>query len=379
MFCYLDNSATTQVSQKVKEALLNSFEAGFYNPSSLYAPAVFVSKEIEKCREDIKALLNADNLYFTSGGTESNNIAIIGALQGMRDKGVVLCSQIEHPSVLNACKRAEELGFTVKTIPVDSEGVINLDKFKDLLSDNVRLICVMHVNNEVGSIQPLREISALRDSLAPNALLHVDGVQAFMRVPIDLRLLKIDSYTLSGHKIQALKGIGALAVSKRNRIKPLVYGGEQESGIRAGTENTFGIFSLQAAVKNYAMENQMRSNKLLLFDKIKEQIPTATVNGPDPTSPKACDHIINISFEPVRAETMLHALEGDKIYVGNGSACSSKRKSISHVLKAMGVSVTRAESAVRFSLSPDTTAEEVLYAAERCAIHYNILKKFVRR
>lgn len=379
MYCYLDNSATTEVSKKVQEALLQSFEAGFYNPSSLYAPAVSVSKKIENCRENIKTLLHADNLYFTSGGTESNNLAVFGALLRKREKGTILCSAIEHPSILNACKRAEEMGFALKTIPVNKTGVIDLDKFKELLNESIQLICIMHVNNEVGSIQPLKEIAALRDELAPSAMLHVDGVQAFLRVPADLDHLGIDSYSLSGHKIQALKGIGALAVSNRNKIKPLMYGGRQESGIRAGTENSFGIFSLQAAIENYPKENNMRENKLLLYKKIKELIPTAQVNGPDPENEDACDHIINISFEPVRAETMLHALESDYIYVGNGSACSSRKRNISHVLKAMGIKVPRAESAVRFSLSPCTTKEEVLFAAEKCALHYNILKKFVRR
>ncbi len=379
MYCYLDNSATTEVSQKVQEALLHSFEAGFYNPSSLYSPAVSVSKDIESCREKIKKLLHADNVYFTSGGTESNNLAVFGALLGKREKGVILCSAIEHPSILNACKRAEEMGFTLKTIPVDNEGVVDLNKLKGLLDENVQLICVMHVNNEVGSIQPLMDIACLRDKLAPNAMLHVDGVQAFLRVPVDLKRIGIDSYTLSGHKIQALKGIGALAVSNRNKIKPLLYGGGQENSIRPGTENSFGIFSLKAAIENYPAENSMRENKLLLYNKIKELIPDAKVNGPDPDALNACDHIMNISFEPVRAETMLHALESDNVYVGNGSACSSKRRNISHVLKAMGAETSRAESAVRFSLSPGNTKEQALFAAERCAWHYNILKNFVRR
>ena len=379
MYCYLDNSATTPVLDSIKAVVEQYFNDGFYNPSSLYAPSVKVSGYIEECRKYIMDLLGAKRLIFTSGGTESNNIAILGYLSRQRKKGTVLYSAVEHPAVINACLEARRQGFKAEEIKVNRNGIVDLDLLQKQLNSDVQLICVMHVNNETGVIQPISEIAKLRDKYCSEAFFHVDGVQGFMREVINLRTYGVDSYSLSGHKIHAFKGVGALALGERNKAYPLVFGGGQEYDIRPGTENTLGIAALYEAVKKFPKENNMRENKIRLYKNIKELIPNIKVNGPEPESPKAADNILNLSFAPVRAETMLHALESDEIYVGNGSACSSRKSDISHVLKAMGVDNDEALCAIRFSLSPFNTAEQMDFAAERCQKHYDILKKFTRR
>jgi len=338
-----------------------------------------VSGHIEECRQYIMDLLGAKRLIFTSGGTESNNIAILGYLSHQRKKGTVLYSAVEHPAVINVCLEAQRQGFRVEEIKVDSSGIVDLDLLQKQLNNDVQLICVMQVNNETGAIQPINEIAKLRDKYCSEAFFHVDGVQGFMREAINLRTYGVDSYTLSGHKIHAFKGVGALALGEINKAYPIVFGGGQEYDIRPGTENTLGIASLYEAVKQFPEKNNMRENKIRLYNNIKRLIPNVKINGPEPQSPEAADNILNLSFAPVRSETMLHALESDEIYVGNGSACSSRRSNISHVLKAMGVDNDEALCAIRFSLSPFSTAEQMDYTAECCLKHYDILKKFTRR
>ncbi len=379
MTCYLDNSATTQPSQQVVEAMAYSMREGYYNPSSLYAPALEAEKQISVCRSMIMDHLRSQRVFFTSGGTEANNLAIFGSLKGMRNKGKVLYSAGEHPSVRETCRQAREMGFDVQEIPLKENGVIDFDVLRSQMQENISLLCVMHVNNETGSIQPIEEIAKLRDEIQPDALLHVDGVQGFLRIPLDMERWGVDSYALSGHKIHACKGVGALVLGKRSKISPILFGGGQEEGIRSGTENTPGIAGLKKAIEMYPFEHKMQSLKMKLYSMLLEGIESLVVNGPEPDSMEASPHILNVSFPPVRAETMLHALEGDQIFVGNGSACSSKKRQISHVLAAMGCPVPRAEAAIRFSLSPYTQEKEIIYTAERCIQHYHVLKKFVRR
>lgn len=377
--CYLDNSATTKPCKAAAEAMVAALREGYHNPSALYAPAMAAEKSMTACRDAVKRLLTAHRVIFTSGGTESNNLAILGALSAMREKGEVLYSAGEHPSVRDTCLYAETLGFIPRAIPYTASGLIDLEALKGMLSLRVKMLCIMQVNNETGAVQPIGETAALRDVYCPDAHLHVDGVQGFLRLPFDMALLRADSYSLSGHKIHAPKGIGALALSSRARLNPRVFGGGQEEGLRSGTENTPGIAALGAAVACYPLDNHMREMKLRLIGKLLEGIPEIRLNGPDPAGDEAAPHIVNLSFAPVRAETMLHALEGEGILVGNGSACSSKKKQISHVLAAMGVDKARAESAVRFSLSPDVTNEDIDRAADACIRNYKLLKNFTRR
>ena len=237
----------------------------------------------------------------------------------------------------------------------------------------------MQVNNETGAIQPLKEIGALVKEKAPAAHFHVDGVQGFLRVPFDMTAVGADSYALSGHKIHGPKGIGALVMGPRVQLNPRQVGGGQEGQLRSGTENTPGIAGLLAAIEAYPKENDMRENKLLLWRLIREAVPEAAVNGPAPDSDVSAPHILNVSLPPVRSETMLHALEGEGVYVGMGSACSSFKQRISPVLKAMHTPQKLAESALRFSLSLENTADEMRQTVAAIQRQYVILSKYQRR
>ena len=380
MICYLDNSATTRPTEAVADAMRQCMLEGFYNPSALYAPAVDSEKRLTACREAIARELHADpaRVVFTSGCTEADNLAIFGSMS-MQRGGRVLYTAGEHPAVAAPCESLKGT-FDVQQIPYDAAGVVRLDALEELLTPDTRLICVMQVNNESGAVMPLCEIAQLRDRLCPQAMLHVDGVQGFMRLPVDMRALGIDSYALSGHKIHGPKGIGALVMGPRMRVAARMLGGGQEKALRSGTENTPGIAGLLAAIEAYPRDNNMRAVKLHLYERLREIAgENFRVNGPDPASEIAAPHILNCSLVPVRSETMLYALEGDRVYVANGSACSSRKQKLSPVLSAMNVPRRQAESAIRFSICPYTTMEQVDFAADCIARHYEKLKRYERR
>ncbi len=376
---YLDNSATTRVCGDAVEAAVHCMTEGFYNPSALYMPSMAVEKEMNACRDAILRELDAPGdarVVFTSGGTEADNLAILGGTEHLRG-GKVLYSAGEHPAVREACEHLKNL--TAEEIPLGSDGRIRLDKLEELMTPDTKLICVMQVNNETGAVMPIEAAAHLRDRLCPEAVLHVDGVQGFMRVPFSLRRSGADSYALSGHKIHAPKGIGALVFRTRLRLSPRQIGGGQEKTLRSGTENTPGIAALRAAINAWPKDADLRKLKCLLYDELKAAIPDAVYNGPDPAGEWSAPHILNVSLPPVRSETMLYALAGDQVYVGIGSACSSHKQKVSRVLRAIGLSGLRAESALRFSLCPYNTEEEMRKAAAIAARHYELLKKYTRR
>lgn len=375
---YLDNAATTKPSEAVITAMTAAMQEGYFNPSSLYAPGFSVRKGIEIFREQLIKRLHAKDLVFTSGGTEADNLAILGLLQSSRKKGRVLYSAVEHSAVAEPSESLKDK-YDVRTLPVNDAGSVNLDAARELLTPDTLMISVMQVNNEVGAIQPLDELIRLRDECCPEAHLHVDGVQGFLHIGTKLST-GIDSYAFSAHKFHGPKGVGALALGGKTRINPLVLGGKQENGLRAGTENTYGIIGLQAAIDDYPHENNdLRALKLQLVDAILSFVPDAVVNGPDPASSEACDHIVNFSFPPVQAQTMMHALEAEGVLVSQGSACSSRKKQSSKTLMAMGLSQQRMDSALRFSLSRYTTQEDINKAARVCAKVYKDLRPFIRR
>ncbi|MHC1785493.1 MAG: cysteine desulfurase family protein [Christensenellales bacterium] len=379
MTAYLDNSATTRPSDVVIEAMRQAMADDWFNPSSLYAPSLMADRKMDLCRQLIQDRLRSKGrVIFTAGGTEADNLAILGGLSRSRTAGRIICSAGEHPAVRESCKAAAGLGYEVQEAPLTGEGLTDVRALEALVSPDTRLICVMQVNNETGAIQPLAEISALRRRLCPDALLHVDGVQGFLRLPCAAEELGIDSYALSGHKIHGPKGIGALWTGKRVHLQPLMFGGGQEGGLRSGTPNTPGVAGLAAAIMSYPEAHSMRQLKLALFERLRAAIPGLSVNGPDPYSSLAADHILNLSFPPVRAETMLHALEARQVYVGNGSACSSRSKQVSHVLQAMGKPANQSQSAIRFSLNPFLTAIEIDQAAQAVIDSYEMLRHYSR-
>lgn len=383
MEVYLDNSATTKPGRSVLAVMQDALVSHWHNPSALYRPSMEAEKLVTAAREVCLKAVNAQGhrLIFTSGGTEADNIAILGHLRTLHGGGRVLLSSVEHPAILACAQEISRLGFQVEEIAVDRRGVIDLEKLEAQLKDDVRMICVMQVNNESGAVMPLKEIITLRDRLCPACAIHVDGVQGYLRVPLDLRTMKIQSYAFSGHKIHACKGVGGLIVRKDHKISPIVYGGGQEDGYRSGTENTPGILAMSEAVRSYPADGaeRMMEMKRQLWQLISDKIPGAILNGPALDDPACAPHILNVSLMPVRSQTMLFALEGQGIYVSAGSACSSKKQKVSGVLTAMGMSTQQADCALRFSFCPDNTPEEMVYVAEAIEKQYALLSRYVRR
>lgn len=380
---YLDNSATTRPSEAVVRVMTEALAEGWHNPSSLYKPALEAEKRMSNARDACLKAAGAvgQRLIFTSGGTEADNIAILGHLRTVRRPGKVLLLSVEHPAVLACGPEIERLGHQAALIPVTAEGVLDLAALENMLDDTVRLICVMQVNNESGAIQPVREVARLRDRLCPEAAIHVDGVQGFLRLPVDFNGLGIQSYAFSGHKIHASKGVGGLIVEKSHKLSPIVFGGGQEAGYRSGTENTAGIIGLGEAVRTYPEDaaEAMMALKRRLWQRLRETVPQAEFNGPALDSPACAPHILNVSLPPVRSQTMLFALEGEGVYVSAGSACASRKQKFSGVLTAMGLSAQRKDCALRFSLCPFLTEADMDAAAAAVKKHYDMLKKFVRR
>ena len=379
MQVYLDNSATTRPCAAAVEAMVKCMTEGYYNPSSVYKPAVAAFQQVRACRELILKALHAGehNLVFTSGGTEANNLAIIGTVSRMRGRQIVAVSAVEHPSVRESFEELGRMGHEVRVIPVNEQGELDWDFIARALDDGASFISCMQVNNETGAVLDVEKLHRLVNG---RALIHVDGVQGFMRVPVEMKY--IDLYSLSSHKIHGPKGEGALVFKKNVRFMPRQIGGGQEGGLRSGTENTPGIAGMMAAVEEMlsmgqGMRDELMSKKLHLIEAFREAVPEMLVNGPEPE--KAAPHIVNISFPGVRGEVMLHALESEGVYASTGSACSSKKLKVSGVLTAMGIAPARAEWALRFSLSPHTTIEEIDYAAQRLGALHAQLKKFARR
>lgn len=382
---YLDNSATTMPFKEVVEDFYNNYSLEYFNPSSLYKPSLIVRNKIENCREKIARMLSCklNDIFFLASGTDANNLAILSYKNKLKKDDVVLYSAIEHPSVTNTCKDLERYGVLVKSIPVNKNGFIDLDKLQNLLDEKVKLICIMHVNNEVGSVNDLKTICSIRDKFAPNASIHIDGVQGFLKVPFSFKDYDVQSYSLSAHKIHGFKGTGVLAI---NNFKPQPYrlGGGQEMGVVSGTENTIGIIALDKAIDIYNAfpnaEIYMRNLKTQFVKCINDRIPNSVIIGPDPFNENiSSPNIINVAFVPLRSDVMLNALDARDIYVSSGSACSSKKQKISPVLKELNIPNDIAESAIRFSLSILNSSCEIDETVDAISEIYNKYSKYVRR
>ncbi len=386
MEIYLDHSATTKPCEQAVAAMVWAMRENYYNPSALYTPALRAEQEVNKARRTVAQSVGASqkDVVFTSGGTESNNLAIIGHMIGQRREGVILYSAAEHPSVKNACLEAAALhGQIAKEIPLTPKGSLDLQALEGMLDSRVRLVCVMQVCNETGVIMPLSKVAKLRDRLAPEAAIHVDGVQGYLRTPFSMAEIGVQSYAVSAHKIQGPKGVGSLVIRGDHRIRPVLVGGGQEGNLRSGTENTVGIAGFQAAVLQYPhhafVEAHTKALKESLVEKLKAAIPDLTVLGPQPQDEGSAGHILAIAFPPVRGETLVHALEAEEIYIGTGSACSSKKGKRSQVLTAMQLAPEVMDSAVRISFSHKNTQEEINQVADKILRHYEVLGKFKRR
>lgn len=381
---YLDNSATTRPFDEVIELLYRIQRDNYGNPASLHSRGVAAEKLTDEARRNIASLLQCreDEIYFTSGGTESNNMALKGAAYRQKKRGGhIITTQIEHPSVLNSCRRLEAEGFTVSYLPVDAQGYLDLDRLAGEIGSSTILVSTIHVNNEIGTIQPLDKIGAIIKERNPQTLYHIDGVQSYAKIPASLQHWQADLYSFCSHKIHGPKGVGALWARKGVALEPLFQGGDQERGLRPGTENTACIagFGLAARLNGINLDkNRTRLHHLkeILFRGLQQTGLEFYLNGPQPED--AAPHIINLSFPGIKAETLLHALEEEQIYVSPGAACHSRHPEPSHVLEALGMDKKRLSGSLRFSFSPFNDERQIDRAVEKIASAVRDLSAFHR-
>lgn len=384
MEVYFDNSATTVVTESVKDIVVKAMTEDFGNPSSMHMVGVNAEKYIKEAKENIAHILKVDTkeIYFTSGGTESNNMAILGTAQANKRRGnKIITTAVEHSSVASPMKYLEEQGFDVVYLPVNRYGVASMDALRKEMTEDTILVSVMYVNNEVGAIQPVSEIGHYIKEINPQVVYHVDAIQSFGKMEIRPKKDNIDLLTVSGHKIHGPKGSGFIYIKKNTKINPIILGGGQQMGVRSGTENVPGIAGIGQAAKdcyNHLEENAAKMTELkdYLIDRL-EAMDGVTVNSRKGT--EGAPHIVSASFQGVRSEVLLHALEDKGIYISAGSACSSNKPAVSATLKAMGIDKELLESTVRFSFSEFNTIEEIDYALEQLNVLLPILKKYVRR
>jgi len=368
MNVYFDNAATTRPFDEVIEQLSKFLLDIYGNPSSLHRLGVEAERSLKEAKEAIAKKLgsNADEIYFTSGGTEANNLALIGCAFAYQKRGKrIVSTPVEHPSVISTLEYLERNGFEIQYVSVDAEGNIDFKQFEELVDQNTILVSVMLVNNETGHIFDVKKLSEIAKKKNPNVIVHTDAVQAFMKEKTNVKELNVDLMSISGHKIHALKGIGALYIRKGINIQPIIFGGQQQKGIRPGTENMPGIFSFAKAVEVYeklkASEPDKLRNIKQRFIEGLSAVDSVVINSPlDKTS----DAILNVSFLGIKSEVFLHTLEGYGIFASSGSACSSKGRTYNKVLHSMGKGRKIAESSIRFSFSYLNQIEEVDYTLE---------------
>ena len=385
MNIYLDNSATTKPRRSVIDAMINMMEEEYGNPSSLHRMGFDAEKRVEASRKTIADFLNVsqDEIVFTSGGTESNNIAVQGVVNKYKRNGNhIITSSIEHPSVMNIFKHYEENGYDVTYLDVDSDGRIDLKQLEESISDRTILVSIMYVNNETGVVEPIKEIKETIKKVNQETKLHVDGVQAFGKIDIDIKGLGIDVFSFSSHKSHGPKGIGGLFIKKGLNLNPIIFGGGQEKNLRSGTENTPAIVGLGKAVDEIANtfkeENaRIKAVKLYFYNKIVDNIKDIKTNSL--LDERSSPHILNISFLGIKGEVLLHYLESDNIYVSTGSACSSKGKSKSSVLKALNLTDNEIEGAIRFSFSYENTIEEMDIVVGKVKLAVEEIRKITKR
>jgi cysteine desulfurase len=358
---YLDNNATTPQDPTVAAKMAQFLSEHFGNPSSLYPIGRKVKEMITEARERVASALGASRseIIFTGSGTEADNFALWGILSAFPEKNEIITSAIEHPAVLAAANYLEKKGFKVTYLPVDGQGIIDLDCLKAAISPQTALISVMHANNELGTLQPIEKVSELAKS--KGVLLHTDAVQTFGKIDVKVDHLGVDLLSVSAHKVYGPKGVGALYIRKGTHIVPLLHGGHQERGLRAGTENTSGIIGFGEAVR--VLQERWKKDKERiehlaerLKKGIEEKIPKVKFNGhPE----KRIKSTLNFSFLGLEAEAVLLALATKEIYVSTGSACSEESEDVSHVLLAIGLKPEIARSAIRMSLGRFNTEEDV--------------------
>lgn len=384
MEVYFDNAATTKIIPEVREIMLETIDKEYGNPSSMHLKGVEAEKYIRYARNAISKQLKCEpkEVIFTSGGTESNNLALIGAaLANKRAGNHIITTGIEHASVYNPVLFLQDMGFRVSFLRVDNKGKVDLEHLRQELCEDTILVSVMAVNNEIGVIEPIEEISAVIKAYnrekQKNILFHVDAVQAFGKQLLYPKRIGVDLLSISGHKIHGPKGSGALFADSRVKLKPVLYGGGQEKGMRSGTENTAAIAGIGKAAE--IMYSRLEENREKM-KAVKHALLTgaASIDGVTDNSGEA-PHIASLSFRGVRSEVLLHALEEKGIYVSAGSACSSNHPAVSGVLKAIALDKDLLESTLRFSFSEYNTVEEAEYTVQVLKELLPVLRRFTRK
>ena len=379
MFVYFDNSATTKTLKKVNEEMLLMMENDYGNPSSLHSMGFKAEKKIEYTRDVLSQTLGcrSDEIYFTSGGTEASNLCITGYLSKNIHKGKkVITSAIEHPSVMSQFDRLKEMGYDVKIIPFDKITGFDYEMLEREIDSNTALVSVMHVNNETGYIFDILRIRNMISKKGSKAVLHCDCVQSFLKVPFKIKELGADLISVSSHKVNGPKGVGACFIKKGINISPLTLGGGQEKGLRNGTENAVGIYGFGVAISEHLKTlkediDNMNTIKKYLYDNFLKMDKVHINTDMDNSS---C-HILNVSFTGLRSEILLHTFEGKEIFVSSGSACSSNFSGKKKVLEIMGYDKDVFDSAIRFSFDSLNTLKQAEYAFETIKEEVELLRK----
>ena len=384
MEAYLDNSATTRCSERAKNLMIQVLMEDYGNPSSLHNKGKDAEDYIREAKEKIAKTLKIDEkeLVFTSGGTESNNMALIGgALANKRVGKHIITTAIEHASVNAPLAYLEELGYEVTYLSVDSDGLISLDELRDAVREDTVLVSIMMVNNEIGALEPVEEAARVIKEKNPNTLFHVDAIQAYGKYRIYPKKMGIDLLSVSGHKIHAPKGTGFLYIRDKVKVKPIIYGGGQQKGMRSGTENVPGVAALgEASAEIYENFEEKIDHMYALKERFiagVTEIDGVKINGR--TGRDSAPQVVSVSIEDVRSEVMLHSLEEYGIFVSAGSACSSNKPAPSRTLQGIGLSKKQLETTIRISFCVNTTEEEVDYAVDKMKEIIPFRRKFTRK
>ncbi len=383
MEAYLDNSATTKCFPEVVDLMTKIMLEDYGNPSSVHLKGVDSEKYIREAKKIIANTLKVQDkeILFTSGGTESDNMALIGsAFANKRAGNHIITTVIEHPAILQTCAFLEDQGFRVTYLPVDKNGKVRLEDLEKALTPETIIVSIMHTNNEIGALEPIEEAGALIKKYNPNIIFHVDAVQGFGKFKILPKKMNIDLLSVSGHKIHGPKGIGFLYINEKIKIKPIIFGGGQQKNMRSGTENVPGIAGLGKATeliyKNFdAKIDKMYALKAHFIEGI-EKIEGTKVNGL--IGRDSAPHVVSVSFEGIRSEVLLHALEDKGIFISAGSACASNKPAISATLKAIGVEKQFLDSTIRFSFCDANTTEEIDYTLKTLEELLTTLRRYTR-
>lgn len=379
---YLDHAATTKPIRQAIDAVVYAMEEGYGNPSSLHKKGMQAENIIKQCGETFARILGCtkEEILYTSGGTESNNLAILGTAYAYEKRAKkIITTAIEHPSVQEVFEHLKGKGFDVVVLNVDEKGYIDLEQLQEEVDEKTSLVSIMHVNNEIGTVQNLEKIGQIIKRKNPQTVYHVDAIQSFSKIPIALNKCKIDLLSLSGHKFYAPKGIGILYKSKAIRVLNIVHGGGQQKNLRSGTENVPGIAGIHQAAE-YVSKNfndltaHYKKCKSYFVTQLEQNISDIQINGP--SIEEGAPHILNVAFKDVRAEVLLHALEQHNIFVSSGSACSSNKVNPKSTLYAIGKRGQELDNAIRFSFGHETTLEDLDRTIEVLKSQIQLLRRF---